>query len=283
MSHNSIDRIYRSIEWFEDHIDDVSEGRIQMADIACFSPYHYGRVFYSMTGMSPALYCRRRMLTKAAQGVLLSERSILDIALEAGYETQESFTRAFKEMFHVNPGEARKRQKDLVTLYQKPLEYDALNHIDSGGLELKPDYREHKEISISGVSGDIDYDGVWQANKIWEEYLSQTRKSPTLRYGVCRGTVEGHMPASRLNYLAGHEGKNEEGFDTALLEARSYVVFVHDGNVQNMLTTLQYIWQIWVPKNDIVLREAPDFEIYGKSFDEKALKGKIEIWIPVAN
>lgn len=279
MSDHIIERIYRSILWLEGK--EKSSVPI-MAEIACLSPYHFSRVFYSMTGMSPALYWRRRVLTKAAQSLLSTNQSILDMALEYGYETQESFTRAFKDMFGVNPGQLRKSSIDLEPLYQKPLTQEGLQHFKTGGLNLQPEYKEHPAIKVCGVSGIIDYDGVWQANHIWSKYLQKYDQENEITYGVCQGTIDSGALAGQLTYLAGHPCNKEcKELEIIDIQSGNYAVFTHNGALKDFGSTLQYIWQIWVPRSDIELREAPDFEVYDEGFDSKTLEGKIELWIPI--
>lgn len=278
MGQDIVERIYRSIECFEEKQDECMVQ--EMAAVSCFSVYHYSRIFTSMTGMSPGLYCRRRLLTKAVYALKESDVSILNLALDTGYETQESFTRAFKNMFGVNPGRIKKDNINLETSCQVALDRDALNHIGSGGISLQPDFREYDAISISGVSVEIDYDDVWQADSVWQEYFKRTESVPDVTYGVCQGTVAGNALSSRLTYLAGHEGRDDR-FVQVSLESGQYAVFKHSGDLKDIITTLKYIWQIWVPRNNITLREVPDFEVYGPKFDQQSLKGEIEIWLPV--
>lgn len=285
MSSNVIERIYRSILWLEESHEDAFYVE-SMADIACLSPYHFSRVFYSMTGMSPALYSRRRYLTIAANKLSLTDKSILDVALDAGYDSQESFTRAFKKMFHVNPGGVRKSSVDLEPLSQKILKQESLEHFKAGGLNLQPEYKEHDGVTIYGVAGRIDYDGTWQANKIWEEYfndsLGKNKNKDEILYGVCQGTFENNSPSSQLMYLAGGRVcASSQRFESINIQEGTYAVFTHNGALKDIETTLQYIWQIWVPRSGVELVDAPDFEGYNENFDQEKLFGEIQIWIPI--
>ncbi len=286
MNSNVIERIYRSILWLEESYDDKFYVE-NMADISCLSPYHFSRVFYSMTGMSPALYSRRRHLTMAANTLSLTDKSILDVALDAGYETQESFTRAFKKMFHLNPGGVRKASVDLEPLSQKILTQDGLKHFKAGGLNLQPEYKKHEGVTIYGVTGLIDYDGTWQANDIWKKYfngsLGNNKNNDEILYGVCQGTFEKNIPSNQLMYLAGGCARDSaQELESINIQEGNYAVFTHEGALKDIETTLQYIWQIWVPKSGVELVDAPDFEVYDKSFNQKKLTGKIQIWIPVS-
>jgi AraC family transcriptional regulator len=67
-----------------------------LAGLAGFSPFHFHRVFRGMTGESVQAHIRRLRLERAAQRLKHGGRSILEIALDAGYDSHEAFTRAFK-------------------------------------------------------------------------------------------------------------------------------------------------------------------------------------------
>lgn len=96
------ERIHKALLYIEQHLaEDLSLDAI--AEQACLSPFHFHRLFTGMVGQSVKAYQRRLRLDRAASWLLYSSRSIADIALEAGYESQEAFTRAFKAHFGTPP------------------------------------------------------------------------------------------------------------------------------------------------------------------------------------
>lgn len=113
MDNNSYQkRIQRVLQHIETRIkvcsDDVPSLE-ELAKIACFSPFHFHRLFKTLVGESVAAYVRRLALQKAAQQVSYSAESITSIALDAGYESPEAFTRAFRSAFGVSPSHYRKK------------------------------------------------------------------------------------------------------------------------------------------------------------------------------
>lgn len=99
--------IQKSIAYMEQHLEE----QLTLADIAAhagFSPYHFHRLFRKEVGMNIADYLRKRRLCYAAQLLLHSEAAIIDISLHCHFESQESFTRAFKKLYGMPPGRYRK-------------------------------------------------------------------------------------------------------------------------------------------------------------------------------
>ena len=81
-----------------------------LAVIAAFSPYHFHRVFRGMVGESVKEHIRRLRLERAATQLKLTNKSISRIALNAGYESHQAFTRAFKACWGLSPSAFRERK-----------------------------------------------------------------------------------------------------------------------------------------------------------------------------
>lgn len=79
-----------------------------MARDACFSPRQFHRLTVQVIGETPGAHQRRLRLDRAAWLLLTSRATILEIALETGWESHETFTRAFRARFRVTPSAFRK-------------------------------------------------------------------------------------------------------------------------------------------------------------------------------
>lgn len=86
-----------------------------IAKAAGFSKYHFHRIFKHETGIALYEYIRRRRLAGASCLLRTTSLSILDIAVYFCFESQESFTRAFKKVYDLPPGKYRRALKDLMT------------------------------------------------------------------------------------------------------------------------------------------------------------------------
>jgi len=100
------ERIIRVLVHIQQNLDDALPLE-DLAAIAHFSPFHFHRVFTGMVGESVMQYVRRLRLERAAMRLKHGERPVTSIAFEAGYETHEAFTRAFRSAFGRSPSEFR--------------------------------------------------------------------------------------------------------------------------------------------------------------------------------
>lgn len=91
-----------------------------VASAVGYSKYHLHRIFTAAVGLSIHDYVRRRLLTEAARHLVFSDQPIIDIALLAGYGSQQAFTGAFRSMYKQSPGQFRTRGR----FYPLQLSYD---------------------------------------------------------------------------------------------------------------------------------------------------------------
>ncbi len=106
--------IQRAIEWIEARLhEEISADDV--ADRASFSKYHFHRIFQARVGMSITAYIRMRRLANAAVALIHTNVRILDMAMDYRFESQEAFTRAFKKMYRLPPGQYRKLMAGMAT------------------------------------------------------------------------------------------------------------------------------------------------------------------------
>ncbi len=92
------------------HLEEHLEAPLTLAGLAAlagFSPHHFHRVFHHVTGEAPKEYLRRLRLERAVYRMKVSPDTVLRIALDSGFATHETFTRAFVRRFGISPSEFR--------------------------------------------------------------------------------------------------------------------------------------------------------------------------------
>lgn len=112
-------RIISAIEYIESNLSDKLNLEI-VADAVHYSKYHLHRRFTETVGLTIHDYVQRRQLTEAAKLLVFTGKPILEIALAAGYSSQQSFAGAFKEMYKQAPLEFRKSR----SYYPLQLKYE---------------------------------------------------------------------------------------------------------------------------------------------------------------
>jgi len=111
---NYFEMINQIIEYIEIHLKEELNLK-ELAQKASLSPYHFHRIFTTTTGYSPMEYIRKRRIYFAFQEIRNSKKSILEIALELGYSSNETFTRAFFKECGSKPSEIRNYQRKQFT------------------------------------------------------------------------------------------------------------------------------------------------------------------------
>lgn len=112
-------QLNKVIEYIGKHLDDKLT-LTQLSDVACFSKYHFHRLFTAYTGLSLQQYIRWLRLKRAAHQLMIEQdKSIIEIAINAGFESHEAFSRVFKQACGLSPSEFR-RHANMSAWEQPP-------------------------------------------------------------------------------------------------------------------------------------------------------------------
>src|SRR5260221_7469856 len=94
-------------DFIGEHLDEEMSLE-SLSQIACLSKYHFHRLFTALTGLSLQQYIRWLRLKRAAHQLIVDkDQSIINIAINAGFESQEAFSRAFKKACGFSPNQYR--------------------------------------------------------------------------------------------------------------------------------------------------------------------------------
>ncbi len=98
-----VDTFARFVDELADGLDDHTATGHDLASRVFLSRFHFDRVVVATAGETPSRLRRRVLLERAAYRLLTSEHGVLEVAHEAGYSSNEAFTRAFRRAYGVAP------------------------------------------------------------------------------------------------------------------------------------------------------------------------------------
>lgn len=279
-------RMNEAVSYVEAHLKtEIDYGEI--ARIAGCSAYHFQRVFAYMAGVSLAEYLRRRRLTLAAFELQRTNRKVIDIALESGYESPTAFARAFQNFHGMSPSEARAGGGAYTAF--SPISFQ----ISIKGVSAMQ-YRieEKKALRIVGakLSTTMENDeGPRRIPAFWQE---TAQSGMIARLGqLCNGEIPGALGVSVGNWKTYKEFDYYIGFTTAqpagegmeeyLVPACTWAIFEGTGPMPGAMQELQSrIVSEWLPTSGYEYADAPDIEVY---FDEAMgnPNAKFAVWLPI--
>ena len=269
------------IEGFQESIDFIEGNLTEDLDIeeiagrAALSPFYYQRIFGALCGMTVGEYIRARRMTLAAQELSREDVKVIDAAFKYGYESPDSFARAFQKFHGITPSQAREPGA--------PLRSFAPLHIKitmEGGTML--DYRivEKAPFTIVGVRRPFNSDTSYQEiPKFWDEWLAQGEKRPIMgTFGVCID-IKGKDFDYWIADLYFPWEDIPEGCETRVIPGSLWAQF--PCTLETLQDTNTKIWSEWLPSlKGYTLMGDYDIEVYLPSEDGSG-EMNIYIWVPL--
>lgn len=272
-----------ALEYVEDHIlEDIDTEEV--AKIALCSKFHFLRTFGMLTGMPLSEYIRHRRLSLAAAELVQTDQKVIDLAFKYGYETPESFTKAFKKLHGISPSVARKEQANLTTIM--PLSFQIVIKGDE-----RMDYHIQKRdaFKIVGVSkriSTVNDENFTTVPKFWNEVM----RDGTLKKlcGVSETTLGVCYDVDReqehFSYLIAVEADGIHDLENQVLLEVPEMTWAVFKSVGKMPDAMQNIWHKifheWFPATNYEHADAPELEVYPAG-DAQSEDYVCEIWIPI--
>lgn len=285
--------LQRAINYIEDNIlDDIDYEDIARCTYS--SSFHFQRIFSLLTGMTVGEYIRNRRLTLAGNELSMSEAKVIDIALKYGYDTPESFTKAFTRFHGITPSAAREPGANLKSFSRLSIKI-----IMEGGDIM--DYKIEKKEAFKAAGKVKSISTVYNSNKkevpdFWTksyadgsiETLQRLSKKSNLvigegLLGICDSS---NCPSDgkTFNYAIGVETDGdtaEEGYTILDIPAATWAVFKCVGAMPNAIQDMwKRIYSEFFPQSEYEPANSMDFEYYTPGDNSKA-DYVSEIWLPV--
>lgn len=292
---------YDSIEKIIDYIEDNLEKEIKLEElskIVCISQYHFHRIFSSITSETLMRYIRKRKLTRASYDLIKTQKSIIEISFEYGYESQGSFSKSFKSMFGITPKKYRLENRDRFLTIKSKINLEKLKK-EKGVTIMNHRIVERKKTILIGMECTTTLNENRIENtlpKLWNIFSEKideikNRVNDKEYFGLC-GEIKSFDPNIKMNddmkfnYLAGVEVTSiediPEGMKVVEIPEQKYIVFTHKGELDKLQATYKAIYSKWFPNTNFELSKAYDFEFYNERFISPTNSdSELDIYIPI--
>lgn len=285
--------IQNAVDYIEENL--TSEpSKLSVANIALHaysSEYHFQRVFSILTGLTVAEYIRNRRLSLAGEELILTNEKIIDIALKYGYETPESFTKAFTRFHGFTPMGIRQKNGSLRSFNRlriklkleggKLLDYQIT---DQPNIKILAKSRKFSTASLEDNNSEIPkFCRECYNDRTFDTILEMSKSSGNFTYAVLglRDSGDCNCDGGELRYSIGAEysgGVIPKGYSLVELPAQKWVVFKCKGEMPKAMQELWYqVYTEFMPFTAYHLLEDITLEVcpQGSANNENAL------WIPI--
>ena len=272
----------RSLNKAIDYIEDNLLSELTCEGIAAqvyISIYHFQRVFSLLTGMTVGEYIRNRRLSLAGQELIMSNVKVIDVALKYGYDTPESFAKAFSRFHGVTPNQAKMEGSNLKSFNRLVIKI----RLEGGNIM---DYRVVRkdtfQVKVKTRVISCENSGE-EIPKFWSEYYSNGFNEQVCgMFGICEQEKAG---SGEFRYGIGCEYEANslvpDGFEILTIPEYTWAIFKCVGPMPDTIQNMwKRIYSEWLPQAEYELIQDYDIERYteGNNQNEEYVS---EIWLPV--
>jgi AraC family transcriptional regulator len=254
----------------------------ELANVACFSEFHFHRIFTAVSGETLNNFTNRLRLEKAARLLRYSEQSLTDIALDCGFSSSATFSRAFRSGYETSPSQFRKNgeiKKSKIRKELFPKDEYGLHVIgeDMSATEKKAAFPvrlidiPERQVAYIRVTNAFEMDRVLAALKTVIEWAkSQDVFSQGILFGMSADdphVTPKHLYryevclASSLPFKC-MEGMSKLGISKLKMPAMRYAAIKVSGDIHKVATAWDYLYRDWLIHSAYEPEHAPALEIF---------------------
>ena len=286
---NWIAGLQNAIDYIENHLTEKLD-YTDIADKAFTSPFHFQRVFGILCNYTLGEYIRNRRLTLAGSELSSSDAKVIDAALKYGYDSPESFSRAFTRFHGIAPSYAKMYGSKLKSFSRLSVKL-----ILDGGTIMN--YRIEKKDKIDVIVKKKSFSNdVEQNNRQLPNYWDDCRKDYTIdslyKYAAESGVFGGALigicgedaDKNEVTYAIGVEYNGSDITDELSVEqipACTWAIFESVGPIPTAFQTLLHkVYSEFFPTSEYHPCGSLDIQVYPNG-NMQSPQYKCELWIPV--
>jgi AraC family transcriptional regulator len=263
-------RIDRVIDYLRANLDRPVK-LAELAGVACFSEFHFHRIFSSVSGETLNNLTNRLRLEKAARLLRYSDQSLTEIALDCGFSSSATFSRAFRAGYGTSPSEFRKSGAIKNSKICKEL-----GSQDAYGLPMSAEEKRaafpvrlidvpERQVAYIRVTNAFEMERVLAAFKTLIEWAkSQNIYSQGTLFGM---TVDDphvtpkHLYRYEVCLASSSPFKCQEGMSKLRMPAMRYAAIKVSGDIHKVATAWDYLYRDWLITSIYEAEHAPALEI----------------------
>ena len=264
MKNMHLQRIHHVCKYINQHIDEPLT-LDDLSAVACCSKFHFHRLFVAAMGISVTKYTQLSRLKRASYRLAFElDKRIIDIAFEAGFESPEAFSRAFKRTFDQSPSQFRRTpnwpywqaQFDFTTLELEVTSMN-VNIIDFAPLNVATLTHKGSPKQLLETAAQFI---AWRK----ETGLSPVKTSKTfgIPYSDPAVTKDEDFRFDFAGSVNQAIPDNLYGVQNAMIPEGRCAVVRHLGSHDNISDTVYYLYRQWLPKSGEEVRDYPCFFHY---------------------
>src|SRR5690606_28195041 len=252
------------LTWLEGHLDQPLS-LDNVAAKAGYSKWHMQRMFKDVTGHAIGAYIRARRLSKAAVALRLTARPILDIALQYRFDSQQTFTRAFKKQFNLTPALYRRSPDWSASGIRPPLRLGEFHFPEHQFVTLPTMHLVGTTQSYTCSLEEISSFRNQMRIQFWREFLGNSPQLPAELYGL-HETRPGsekddeqevfYTTAVTPELANGHL----QNAHPVTLDGGEYVMFTYEGPGNELQEFILTLYGTCMPMLDLKRRKGLDIE-----------------------
>lgn len=258
--------IHDLLHWLESHLDQPLS-LDHVAAKAGYSKWHLQRMFKDITGHAIGSYIRGRRLTQAAVALRLTSRPILDIALQYRFDSQQTFTRAFKKQFQRTPAQYRRDENwnmegicSPIQMANSPLPVGEEVYLEERTLVGVTQRYTRTLEQLAKFQTDV-------RSQFWHQYLKDADIIPPALYGIhfVRPT-HGKDDEQEVFYTTAldpeHLPQHLPDSEPVVMPGGKYLQFHYTGPVEGFQSFLLTLYGTCLPLLKVTRRSGCDIEIF---------------------